>query len=151
MQDTLDALVSGLLNCVAAFALVSGIFFMFVGALGVLRLPDFYTRNHAASKCITLGVSGLLMALVLHLAGSARLPGPAQQRLEQEAAVEVDVEAPITAAVTKALLVVVFVFVSAPVGSHMLARAAHLAGVGFWKGTLSDELAEDRSPDDARR
>ena len=45
---------------------------------------------------------------------------------------------------------IAFVFVSAPVGSHMLARAAHLAGVGAWAGTLGDDLAEDREADAER-
>jgi len=48
------------------------------------------------------------------------------------------------AALSKALLTLVFTFVAAPVGSHMLARSAHAAGLEQWDRTLSDELAEDQ-------
>jgi len=48
------------------------------------------------------------------------------------------------AALTKALLTLVFTFVAAPVGSHILARSAHAAGLEQWDRTLSDELAEDQ-------
>lgn len=133
------------MNVLTLLALIAGIFFMFVGALGVLRLPDFYTRNHAASKCITLGISGLLVALVLYMAVGVYLPeGELHAPVQEEFAVQIGVPAPVTAVTTKALLVLMFIFVSAPVGAHMLARAAHMAGVKAWRGTLSDELADDR-------
>lgn len=44
-----------------------GVFFMFVGALGLLRLPDIYTRTHAASKCDTLGTGLIIFAVILSL------------------------------------------------------------------------------------
>lgn len=146
MEAFMQTLTSIALNLLAAGAMLVGLFFMFTGALGVARLPDFYTRSHAASKCITLGICGLLLGLVLYMGAGLDQPQSASQAaILEEAALEVGEEAPVTAAVTKALLVIAFVFVSAPVGTHMLARAAHIAGVPLWPGTLSDELAEDRA------
>jgi multicomponent Na+:H+ antiporter subunit G len=98
--------------------LVSGLSFMLIGAWGTVRLPDAYHRLHASSKCSTLGLLGLLLGAVVHI-GTA-------------------------AALTKALLPLVFTFVAAPVGSHILARSAHAAGLEQWDRTLSDELAEDQ-------
>ena len=79
--------------------------------------PDAYHRLHAASKCSTLGLLGLLLAAVFHIG-------------------TVDV-------LTKAFIIVVFTFIAAPVGSHILAKAAHRVGLRQWHGTLSDDLAED--------
>ena len=134
-----------ILYLLTAIALVGGLFFMLVGAVGVVRLPDVYCRSHASSKCVTLGIIGLLTALVLYVAAAAQVDvavGPAAELKAEEAVVG---EAPGVAALTKALLIVAFVFIAAPVGSHMLARAAHFAKVEPWQGTLADELAEDEA------
>jgi multicomponent Na+:H+ antiporter subunit G len=44
------------------FGLVGGFFFLMVGAIGMLRLPDVYTRMHAMGKCDTLGAGMILFA-----------------------------------------------------------------------------------------
>lgn len=49
------------------FLLVSGLFFLFVGTLGLIRLPDLYTRMHATSKCDTLGAGLILVALMTQM------------------------------------------------------------------------------------
>ncbi len=103
-----------LLDALSILLLLFGLVFMLVGAVGVVRLPDAYHRLHAASKCSTLGLLGLLLAAVVHLN-------------------TVDV-------VTKSALIIVFTFIAAPVGSHILAKAAHRVGLEQWSGTLSDEL-----------
>ncbi len=43
-----------------------GVFFMFVSAIGIVRLPDVYARMHAAGKASTLGISCILLAAGLH-------------------------------------------------------------------------------------
>ena len=57
---------------VAAILIVVGAFFLLVGAIGMVRLPDFYMRLHAPTKASTLGVGGVLLASLL-LAGALRL------------------------------------------------------------------------------
>ncbi len=149
-QEMLDITLEILLNLLATLALLGGLFFMIVGAVGILRLPDFYSRSHAAGKCITLGISGLLMALVLYIGVGGHTAVNEAQAALNVGEPGLESEAPVTAAVTKALLVIAFIIISAPVGSHMLARAAHLAGVKAWSGTLSDELAEtSTAPEEA--
>lgn len=105
-----------LLDIAALVCLAAGLFFMFTGAVGVVRLPDVYHRLHAASKCSTLGLLGLVLAAVLHVSTLA--------------------------VVTKSVAVIAFAFVAVPVGSHMLAKAAHRDKAVPWKGTLGDELTE---------
>ncbi|MFN3166794.1 MAG: monovalent cation/H(+) antiporter subunit G [Phycisphaeraceae bacterium] len=111
-----------ILDTFAIFFLIVGLFFMLVGAIGVFRLPDVFHRLHAASKCSTLGMMGLVLAASLHV-GTAGV-------------------------IAKSIAVVLFIFVSTPVGSHMLAKAAHRDKAPQWKGTLSDELAEDNAKAD---
>jgi multicomponent Na+:H+ antiporter subunit G len=92
-----------------------GVFFMFVGSLGVLRLPDFYSRVHAPTKAATLGLFFLLFAVALDLAEGV--------------------------VVTKAFLALLFIAATAPVGAHILARAAFRNGVAPMEGTETDEYA----------
>ncbi|MDW7649849.1 MAG: monovalent cation/H(+) antiporter subunit G [Bacillota bacterium] len=49
------------------FLLLAGMFFLFVGVLGLVRLPDLYTRMHATSKCDTLGTGLILVALMTQI------------------------------------------------------------------------------------
>ncbi|MFG0328534.1 MAG: monovalent cation/H(+) antiporter subunit G [Phycisphaerales bacterium] len=105
-------------DILAAFCLTVGLFFLFVGAVGIVRFPDAYNRLHAASKCSTLGLLGLLLGAVFHLGALAVM--------------------------TKAMLTLIFAFVATPVGSHILARAAHIDGLEQWDRTRSDDLAVDQ-------
>jgi len=82
---------------VAAFLMV-GSFFVLVGAVGLARLPDFFMRLHAPTKATTLGVGGMLLASMAHFLA---LGVPSVQEL----------------------LITLFLFITAPVSAHMLARA----------------------------
>ena len=113
---------SGVRDLLAIIALSFGLFFMFVGVLGVLRLPDAYSRMHAASKCTTLGLTGMLIAAGLHLW-------------------TLDV-------VAKSATVIIFTYIATPIGAHLLAKAAHHGKLPQWDRTLSDELAEDKANPD---
>ena len=105
-------------DLIAAALLLVGLLFMFIGSIGVVRLPDGYHRIHAVSVCATLGLTGMLVAACFHI-GSAVL-------------------------ISKAAMTIVFLFVAAPAGSHLLAKAAHDADLELWEKTLGDELAEDK-------
>ena len=103
---------------VAAF----GILLMTVAGIGLLRMPDLLTRMHASSKAGTLGATLVLLAVALHFG---------------DAAVAVRV-----------VVVCVFLLLTAPVASHVIARAAYRVGVPLSGETVVDELAErlDRAP-----
>jgi monovalent cation/proton antiporter MnhG/PhaG subunit len=96
----------------ALIATIFGLFFMVVGAVGVVRLPDVYHRLHAASKCSTLGVLGLLLAAVFHIGTIA--------------------------IAAKAVMVILFAFVATPLGVHMLGKAALRTRTPTWAPTQQD-------------
>ena len=83
--------------------LSSGGAFCMIGALGLLRMPDFYTRMHAASVIETLGAGLLLLGMML--------------------------QAGLTLISVKLLIIGVLLFFTSPTATHALARAAHLRGV----------------------
>lgn len=83
----------------AAFMLIVAGFFLLVGAIGLVRLPDFYMRLHAPTKASTLGVGGVLVASMLVSTTQGRV-GFAE------------------------LLITLFVFVTAPVSANLLSQAA---------------------------
>lgn len=90
--------MSTLVESISAISLLLGALFCCVGGIGLMRMPDFYTRMHAASITETLGVGLTLLGLLL-LAGW-------------------------TLVVVKLLMVGALVFFVSPTASHALARAA---------------------------
>ena len=82
-----------------SFCLVAGGFFALVGSIGLVRLPDSLMRLHAPTKATTLGVGGVLAASMLYSLDHGRF-------------------------VVHELLIVLSLFVTAPVSALMLARAA---------------------------
>ncbi len=94
------------MTAVVGLVELTAFFFIFTGAVGILRLPDFYSRLHAMGKCDTLGVALLLGALAL--AEGVSLVS------------------------AKILLIVVFVAAANPTATHALGRAARRAGVPCW-------------------
>ena len=102
------------LRAIAIVALiVVGLFFTFVSTVGVLRLPDVYSRAHTASQADTLGAGFALAGVAL--------------------AIGVD------ATGIKTVLLLFFIFVTNPTAAHAIARAAHEEGIEPW---TSDEPAE---------
>ena len=87
-------------------AVVAGAFFLFVGSIGLLRLPDFYCRNHATGKSDTLGIMLVILGLML-------IEG-------------------LTLNSAKMFFVLVFVFLTNPTGTHALANAALHSGLKPW-------------------
>jgi multicomponent Na+:H+ antiporter subunit G len=92
---------------VVSLVLVSaGAFFLLVGSLGIVRLPDFYSRTHATGKSDTLGLMLALLGLAVH------------EGLGINSA--------------KLLVAIVFVALTNPVGTHALTRAAYQSGLRPW-------------------
>ena len=83
--------------------LVSGGLFCIVGALGLLRMPEFFTRMHAASVIETLGAGFILLGLML--------------------------QAGFTLVTVKLLFIGVLIFFASPTATHALARAAMARGL----------------------
>lgn len=103
-----------------AVAVLVGIGFCFSvsGALGILRMPDLYTRIQCSSKTITMGALPALIALVVG-------------------------EGVISPFAARALIVGFLLLVVNPAASHALARAAYRSKVPMWPGAVRDEVADD--------
>lgn len=95
------------------FFLLFGAVMTLVAAIGCLRLPDLYTRMHAATKSGTVGIMGIVIAMMIHFC-------------------EVSV-------VFRGILVILFFLLTAPVAAHMIGRAAYRSGVTLWDKTCVDE------------
>jgi multicomponent K+:H+ antiporter subunit G len=80
--------------------IAAGAGFALVGSLGLLRLSDFMKRLHGPTKASTLGVGGVLLAAMLHRWVSTGEIG------------------------VRELLITLFVFLTAPISAHLLAKAA---------------------------
>jgi multicomponent Na+:H+ antiporter subunit G len=93
---------------------------MLLASLGLIRLPDLFTRMQAATKAGTLGVATMFVAVAMHFGQTG-----------------------VTAA---CLLVVIFLCVTAPVAAHVIGRAAYYRGVPLWEGSVVDELAGRYDP-----
>jgi multicomponent K+:H+ antiporter subunit G len=83
-----------------SFLILTGAIFTFIGSLGLLRLKDFYTRLHGPTKATTLGVGSLLIASSVFF--STRNAGISLHEI----------------------LITLFLFITAPVSAHLLAKAA---------------------------
>lgn len=90
------------LYAVSVGSMTLGLVFVIAGATGVMRLPDFYTRMHAAGVTDTLGAELIILGLML--------------------------QAPDWQTVAKLLLAGLLLFLTSPTATHAIANAAHRAG-----------------------
>ena len=88
------------LQILLSLLLLAGCFFILVGALGLVRLSDFFKRLHAPTKASTLGVGCVLIASVGYHALGGTDPQPRE------------------------LLITAFLFITAPISAHLMAKAA---------------------------
>lgn len=104
-------------NVLTTISLAGGLFFVLAGAVGVIRLPDFYTRLHAAGMTDTLGAELILFGLILQADGWQ--------------------------VIAKLLLVAFFLVVTSPTATHAVAHAAYKAGekplLGRWRAPSLEE------------
>ena len=96
-------MISQIADLVCAAFLLSGAFFVVVGAVGIFRLPDFYTRLHGAGVTDTLGAGLILIGLTF------------------QAGLSLDT--------AKLLMVLCFLLVTGPTSCHALAQAARTSGL----------------------
>jgi len=96
--------------------IVIGVFFMFLSALGVLRLADFYLRVHAPTKAATFALLCLVIAFILRM-GADGLS-------------------------FRMLLILLFIALTIPLGGHVLTRAAYRSKVRFRRPVVVDNYAD---------
>lgn len=97
-----------------AVLLFVGTIFTLLAAIGILRMPDVFMRMQVATKAATLGVACVALAAATHFGDLATT--------------------------ARSLLIVLFLYLTAPVAAHTIGRAAYVAGAKLWEGTIIDEL-----------
>lgn len=102
-----------------------GLAFSLSGAVGILRMPDLYSRIQCSSKTVTMGALPALVALVVG------------EGIDSTYA-------------SRALLVAVLLLIVSPTASHALARAAYKSGVPMWDGAVRDEVVERKAQEKAK-
>lgn len=94
-----------------------GAIFGLLAAVGIVRMPDLYTRMQSATKAGTLGVACVVLAAAVHFGTS-------------EVAVKV-------------AMITLFLFATAPIASHLVALAAYRAGVPLWDQTIRNDMESE--------
>ncbi len=109
-------------SIITAVFLFAGLFFFTTGTIGLLRLPDFFTRMHATAKGDTLAVLLSLIGLAIYNAFSGGFSTPS---------ILVSV---------KIIFIAIFWFLASPTATHAISRAAFRCGVKPW--TLEHQFKE---------
>jgi multicomponent Na+:H+ antiporter subunit G len=104
-----------MIEWISAILILVGAAFSLLAAVGIWRMPDFFSRLQTSTKASTLGVGSLVLAAAVQFGG--------------------------TGTTTRALLVVAFVALTVPIAAQMIGHAAYAEGVPMWEGTIVDELA----------
>lgn len=118
------------------FFMLTGAIFSLIAAVGIFRMPDLFTRMQAAAKTSTLGVGCTILSVAIYFSD--------------------------TGVTTRAVLVILFLFLTAPVAAHMIARAGYISGLRLWDKSVADEmrgqydittheLASEQKPEDSSR
>lgn len=100
-----------------AFLILMGSSFILIAAIGIWRMPDLLMRMHAATKAGTVGAGMNLLAVMLYFH-------------------KINV-------VVEAGLAILFLMMTAPVASHLLAKVSYMKGLKLSKETLLDEMAKE--------
>ena len=104
-----------ILDVASWVAIGGGVFFMLVGAIGILRMPDIYTRLHAAGMTDTMGAGFLLLGMGL-----------------QTVVDMMHGETGYWMVLVRLVLIYVFLLATSPIASHAVARAGIAGGVEPW-------------------
>ena len=105
---------------IGAIILTIGLAFNVLGCVGLIKFPDVYNRVHAATKCVTLGTSTVLISVVV-FAGFREHGSLA----------------------AKCLLCMAFICITSPTSAHALAKAAYSSGVKLWEKSVVDRYGEE--------
>ena len=108
------SILSQLTEVATAVLLLSGAALMLLAALGLFRLPDLLTRMHVLSKAGTVGTASIMLAVALAI--------------------------PEIGVLTRVIALVAFLVLTAPIASHLLARAAYFLGKPMGDEAVRDDL-----------
>lgn len=88
--------------------------FIFIASIGVLRMPDVYTRIHCSTKAGTLGVGLILLSIALYFRTGE--------------------------VITRSVATIFFIVLTAPVSAQVIGMVAYKSGVKLWQGSVIDQM-----------
>ena len=106
-----------MIDSLTALMWVAGSAFALLAAIGVLRMPDVFTRMQASTKASTFGLGCLLVGAALQFGDFASF--------------------------IRVASIGAFILLTNSVAAHVIARASYLAAVPLWEGTVLDERRRD--------
>jgi multicomponent Na+:H+ antiporter subunit G len=113
--------VSLIIDIMSWALLAGGSFFVLTGSIGLLRMPDFFSRTHPAGLIDILGASLIIGGLIL--------------------------QSGFTQVTIKLVLILVLLFLTSPTATHALAQAALASGLKPWR--KSDDQDQDQSGEES--
>lgn len=103
-----------ILEILAGISILLGSVFFFLTSIGLLKMPDLYMRISVTTKAVTLGLGLIMIGTAIYFHDLA--------------------------VYARSILLVIFVFMTSPVGSHMIGRAGYLDGAKLWEKSKVDHL-----------
>ncbi|MFP4370025.1 MAG: monovalent cation/H(+) antiporter subunit G [Bacteroidota bacterium] len=103
-----------MIDLISAIFIFVGSFLILLAAVGLIKMPDIFMRMSATTKAVTLGVGTVLI-------GTAVFFGD-------------------VGIVARAVVIIIFLFLTAPIAAHMLGRASYFDGIPLWEKTIINEL-----------
>jgi multicomponent Na+:H+ antiporter subunit G len=105
-----------MIEIISGIIILLGSFFILISAIGIIRMPDLFTRMSATTKASTLGVGLVLLGTALFW---------------QDIGIS-----------SRSIIIIIFLFLTAPVAAHIIGRAAYFDKVPLWNKTKVDELKD---------
>ncbi len=103
-----------MMNIIIGVIATFGALFVLLAAVGLVRMPDTYLRISVTTKAATLGVGLVLMSTTVYFSNA-------------------DVT-------SQAFVIILFIFLTAPVSAHLIGRASYFIGVKLWDKSVMDDL-----------
>ena len=103
-----------MIEIISGIVILLGAFFILISAIGLIRMPDIFTRMSATTKASTMGVGLILLGTALFW---------------QDVGI-----------FARVIIIITFLFLTAPVAAHIIGRAAYNNKVPLWDKTKIDEL-----------
>lgn len=110
--------IDAMIEIIVLIFVLTGTLMSLLSSFGLIRLPDVYTRSHAGTKSTTIGLLSILFGGFLYFWLAKDIVS------------------------IRLLLAIIFVFVTAPVAGHLIARSAYRYGVSLADMSIKDELKD---------
>ena len=103
-----------IIELLAGISILFGSAFILISAIGLIKMPDIFLRMSATTKAVTFGVSFVLIGAAIFFGDIGTI--------------------------TRSFVIILFLFLTAPVAAHMIGRAAYFDGVYIWDKTIVNEM-----------